>query len=492
MLRDVRYDPAALADPGSGAPALAYADAEARFAQVLAQQGEELGVDLARMAARRQATGEEPLVVDLDHDRWSRFAWIPLARSSRAAAVAAGASLATRVGGDAVLQVGDAVADLVPAIVHGWELAGYAITYSSKPPPPRGSLTVCRPAPDDAEAAFEAALVRAAATARDLANAPSDIKSPQWLADEAQRGASAAGLSFQLLAADELRQRGFGGLLAVGSGSSRPPALGIIKRPGAPGGPTIVLVGKGITFDSGGLSLKPVDSMPLMKTDMSGAAAVIGALTAIGDMSGRNDAATIVGLLPMAENMPGAAAYRPGDVVRHFGGATTEVSNTDAEGRLVLADALAFARATQAPDVIVDVATLTGAATLGLSRLMGALYSDDDRLAASLVEAGEAAGDPVWRMPLVPEYRSALESRLADIAQASTDPTVRAGSITAALYLQHFVGDVPWAHLDIAGPARADKPRREVTAGATGFGARLLTAWLLRHAVPRRTAGGAA
>ena len=183
--------------------------------------------------------------------------------------------------------------------------------------------------------------------------------------------------------------------------------------------------------------------------------------TAIGDMSGRNDAATIVGLLPMAENMPGAAAYRPGDVVRHFGGATTEVSNTDAEGRLVLADALAFARATQAPDVIVDIATLTGAATLGLSRLMGALYSDDDRLAASLVEAGEAAGDPVWRMPLVPEYRSALESRLADIAQASTDPTVRAGSITAALYLQHFVGDVPWAHLDIAGPARAEKPRRE-------------------------------
>lgn len=486
MLREVRYEPTARQDPGPDAAALAFCDTESRFAHVLAEQGEELGIDLVRMAGRRGAQGREALVLDLDHELWSRFVWVPLATSTRSAAIAAGASLATRVSGDAVLQVGESVASLVPAIVHGWELAGYTVAYKSKAPSVGGSLTVSATAPDGADAAREAALVRAAATARDLANAPSDLKSPQWLAEQAQRVAAQPGLSFELLSERELRAQSFGGLLAVGGGSSRPPALGIITRAGRVGGATIVLVGKGITFDSGGLSLKPADSMTLMKTDMAGAAAVIGAISAVADLPGVNDDATIVALLPMAENMPGGASYRPGDVVRHYGGATTEVSNTDAEGRLVLADALAYARSRFAPDVLVDIATLTGAATLGLSRLLGALYSDDDRLAESLVAAGETAGDPVWRMPLVEAYRPALDSPLADIAQAPKDPTVRAGSITAALYLQHFAGDVPWAHLDIAGPARADKPRRELTAGATGFGARLLASWLVDYRVPTR------
>jgi leucyl aminopeptidase len=232
-------------------------------------------------------------------------------------------------------------------------------------------------------------------------------------------------------------------------------------------GPHLVFVGKGITFDTGGISVKPADGMHLMRTDMAGGAAVIAALLAV---ARRKLPVRVTGLVPCAENHVSGSAYRPGDVVRHYGGATTEVTNTDAEGRMVLADALAYAVKNLKPDLLVDVATLTGAMKVSLGLRTGGVFSPSDELAAQVVEAGANVGEQWWRMPLLEEHVSAVASEIADYKQCPPGP----GGITAALFLQKFAGGVPWAHLDIAGPARSEKVYDEVVAGATGFGARTL------------------
>jgi leucyl aminopeptidase len=241
----------------------------------------------------------------------------------------------------------------------------------------------------------------------------------------------------------------------------------------------IVLAGKGITFDSGGLSLKPGDGMRLMKTDMSGGAAVIAAMSALAALGVR---ARVTGLVAAAENMPSGSAMRPGDVITAYGGRTVEVLNTDAEGRLVLADLLAYADATLNPDVTIDLATLTGAARIALGASIGALYASDDRLAEALRDAGAAAGERLWRMPMPADYTSALTSVTADIAHIPSSMNGarngQAGSIVAAMFLREFTGGRPWAHLDIAGPARAGGDDGEITKGGTGFGTRLLLRWL--------------
>ena len=241
----------------------------------------------------------------------------------------------------------------------------------------------------------------------------------------------------------------------------------------------MVLVGKGITFDSGGLSLKPTDNMKAMKTDMAGGAVVMAVMSALGALGVR---ARVTGLVAAAENMPSGSAMRPSDVITHYGGKTSEVLNTDAEGRLVLADALAYADAELDPDVIVDIATLTGAARVALGQRYGALYATDDDLATALTRAGAASGEPMWRMPLVDDYRQAIESRVADVANidqpATTGERLGGGSIMAALFLREFVGGRRWAHLDVAGPGRATSEDAELTRGATGFGARALLGWL--------------
>jgi leucyl aminopeptidase len=218
--------------------------------------------------------------------------------------------------------------------------------------------------------------------------------------------------------------------------------------------------------------------MPGMKTDMAGGAAVIATMTALRALGVK---AKVTGLIPMAENMPGSDATRPGDVIRHYGGLTSEVLNTDAEGRLVLADAIAYAVARLNPDSVVDIATLTGAASLGLGKRHGALYATSEGLRDRLVAASEAAGERLWPMPLVEDYRFALDSSIADLRNIGRrELNLSGGSIVAALYLREFAGAVPWAHLDVAGPARADADEDEVTKGATGFGVRtfcrLLTA----------------
>jgi leucyl aminopeptidase len=370
-------------------------------------------------------------------------------------------------------------ADRAQAFAEGVMLGAYRFTLassvSSDGEPAGVQLLVA--GEDGTRAVERAAIVaRAVSLARDLANMPSALKSPEWLAAEAVRVAAASGLSVRVAEPEELAAEGFGGLLGVGSGSVRPPRL--IELSYEPPGwdRHVVLAGKGITFDSGGLSLKPNDSMKLMKTDMAGGAAVIATMSALGRLGAR---ARVTGLVAAAENMPSGSALRPGDVITHYGGTTTEVLNTDAEGRLVLADALAYAAARLKPDVILDIATLTGSARVALGPTLGALYATDDGLAGELAAASAAAGEPLWRMPLVEDYRDALDSPVADLANiphATGRP--RAGSIDAALFLREFTGGLPWAHLDIAGAARSTADEGEQSKGATGFGTRALLHWL--------------
>ncbi|HUR74252.1 MAG TPA: M17 family metallopeptidase, partial [Sporichthya sp.] len=328
--------------------------------------------------------------------------------------------------------------------------------------------------------------------ARDLANTPSMEKTPAWLAARAKQMAGRSGLEVEIWEPADLRAGGFGGILAVGAGSAREPRmirLGYTPD-GAPGPsadalPHVVLVGKGITFDSGGLSLKPTDGMVAMKADMAGGAAVIGAMSALKALG---VGVRVTGLVAAAENLPSGSAFRPGDVITHYGGTTVEVLNTDAEGRLVLADALAYADAHLDPDVVVDLATLTGAATLALTRRMAALFSNDDRLAKTLTDASDASGDRIWRMPLVDEYRYALDSPVADLAHVphAQNRKVQGGAITAALFLREFVGRRSWAHIDMAGPGKIDADEHENSKGGTGYGVRLLLRWLEAYPAAKR------
>ncbi|TMR07273.1 leucyl aminopeptidase [Actinomadura soli] len=390
----------------------------------------------------------------------------------------AGAALARRGKGRTALVAGVPAGDLA-AFVEGALLAGYEFKIGAAPAKKAlGTLAVLTEAGPGADApAIELGTARARATAlaRDLANTPSREKDPAWLAAQAERVAADAGLTVRVRDEKELVDEGFGGLVAVGGGSSRPPRLiELSYLPDEAADRHVVLVGKGITFDSGGLSLKPNDGMKTMKTDMAGGAAVIAAMSALRGLGVR---ARVTGLVAAAENMPSGSAMRPGDVIAHYGGKTSEVLNTDAEGRLVLADALAYAGASLAPDVIVDVATLTGAAKVALGLRHAALFTGDDALATALTEAGAAAGEQVWRLPLVDDYRAAIDSDVADINNIGRGG-FGGGSITAALFLREFAGDRPWAHLDIAGPGRATSDDAELTRGATGYGTRLLLTWL--------------
>jgi leucyl aminopeptidase len=319
-----------------------------------------------------------------------------------------------------------------------------------------------------------AVIAAAVALARDLANAPSAGKSPEWLAAEAIRVTAGRGVDVRVWPEDELAAAGFGGILAVGSGSVRPPRLIELSYHPPAADKHVVLVGKGITFDSGGLSLKPTDNMTLMKTDMAGGGAVIAVMAALAELGVR---ARVTGLVAAAENMPSGSAYRPGDVISQYGGRSVEVLNTDAEGRLVLADALAYAGTNLAPDQIVDIATLTGAARVALGATHAALYATSESLAESLIAAGQVSGDRLWRMPLDDDYRASLDSTVADLAHIAVDHNP-AGSILAALFLREFVPGIAWAHLDIAGPGRSGAEDGELSKGGTGFGARLLLSWL--------------
>ena len=359
------------------------------------------------------------------------------------------------------------------AFAEGLLLGSYRYDLSAaRPQAPRRVVHLTGTSDD---AALERARLNARATAwaRDLTNTPSNTKTPDWLARAVSRRLVAAGCTVEVRDEAWLRAEGFGGVLAVGAGSLAPPRLIHARWSPADARPGrhLVLVGKGITFDTGGLNIKPGDSMRSMRTDMAGAAAVAAALELVAT---RRIPVRVTALMPCAENAFGAAAFRPSDVIRHYGGRTSEITNTDAEGRIVLADALAYAAARLEPTTLVDVATLTGAMKVALGVHTGGVFATGDRLARDLIAAGEAAGEPLWRMPLAEEYEVNLASAIADADNAPGNP----GAITAALFLRHFTAGLPWAHLDIAGPARAAKDAGLFSAGATGFGARLLAAWV--------------
>jgi leucyl aminopeptidase len=452
-----------------------------------------LGMDLATGLARARAKGDAGEVVDLAVTDPAvptrRLLLVGVGSGSPLHLRRAGAAAARRAAGAGTLAT-DLAAGLAEeaarALVEGALLAAYRFRAEGAALDPRTAPVAAialhvgrRGAPARGAArAVHRATVAATAThrARDLANTPSQLKDPAWLARRARDLGRRSGVEVTVRDERALAAEGFGGVLAVGAGSARPPRLvEMAYRPGGRRLPHVVLVGKGITFDSGGLSLKPRDAMVPMKTDMAAGGAVIAVMAALREAGVR---ARVTALVPAAENLPGGSALRPQDVVTHYGGRTVEVLNTDAEGRLVLADALAYADARLDPDLLVDVATLTGAASLGLGRRHAALYSTDEGLAAGLLAAGESSGERLWRMPLVEDYRPAMDSDVADLRNTSGDPHVSGGSITAALFLREFTGGRPWAHLDIAGPARADRDEHEVTRGGTGFGARLLVRWL--------------
>ena len=313
--------------------------------------------------------------------------------------------------------------------------------------------------------------------ARDMIHTPANIKTPAWMAQQAKSFARNTDLIVSVLSGKALSE--FGGLQAVGN-SSPNPGPRFIQVSYAPRGsknwPHVVLVGKGITFDTGGISLKrPYDTMIGMKCDMSGAAAILSVVSA---MPLTKPKVKVTALLMCAENALSGTAQRPSDVITHYGGTTVEVINTDAEGRLVLADGLAYANLNLDPDYLVDIATLTGAATLGLGRQYGAMYTRNDVLAKKLHDIGETSGDRVWHMPLIDDYSIALESSVADFNHTADKPKFSAGSVTAALFLEKFVGNRNWVHLDIAGPARSEADAGENPKGGTGFGVRLLIDWI--------------
>lgn len=378
----------------------------------------------------------------------------------------------------------EATAGGAQAFVEGYLLAAYRIPRFGRP----AKGTVPRAASPDSPAeqlvllgenlgqGLEAARVAATATwlVRDLANTPSNIKDPAWLAEQATVLADHAGLAVEVLGPRELAAQGFGALLAVGAASAGPPRLVTVTyEPDAPE-QHVVLVGKGITYDTGGLSIKPREAMVPMKTDMAGAAVALAAVLGAAASGVRHK---VTAVLPLAENSFGADSFRPGDVLQTYSGRSVEIANTDAEGRLVLADALGYAVERLAPDLLVDVATLTGAASVGLGRGHAALYATSPDLVGRFEEAAAVTGERVWHMPLVEDYTSALRSDVADLRHVPLE-AAGGGSITAALFLREFTGGLPWVHLDIAGPARATASRHEVTEGATGFGARLLLQFL--------------
>jgi len=446
--------------------------------------GSLLPVSLEKLLAAYDHAGEPAAVAEsviAVGDQVVRVLFLGLGDKSAAALRRAGAEVGRRCrdGKTAVADLTAYTAAEAAAVAEGVLLGGYRFRLRGRAADGDQiaglvRLLVGDERDYDGELRRARAIAGAVATARDLANTPSVSKSPQWLAAEAARLTSGRSVAVRVWPEDELAAAGFGGITAVGSGSVRPPRLiELSYRPPAAKS-HIVLVGKGITFDSGGLSLKPNENMMLMKTDMAGGGAVIAVMAALAELGVRS---RVTGLVAAAENMPSGSAYRPGDVISQYGGTTVEVLNTDAEGRLVLADALAYAVAALAPDQIVDIATLTGAARVALGTTHAALYATCDALADELVAAGRASGDSLWRMPLEDGYRTSLESGIADIAHIARDHNP-AGSILAAMFLREFTAEVPWAHLDIAGPGRSTADEGVLSKGATGFGARLLLHWL--------------
>ncbi|HEX6291048.1 MAG TPA: leucyl aminopeptidase [Herpetosiphonaceae bacterium] len=313
--------------------------------------------------------------------------------------------------------------------------------------------------------------------ARDLGNEPPAVCTPTRFADVAREIADRGGMQLTVLDRDQMRELGMGGMIGVSQAAHEEPKFIVLEYGKKGSGKTLALVGKGITFDSGGISIKPAEKMDLMKMDMMGAAAVLGTMSALADL--KPDNVHVVGIVAATENLPGGHAYKPGDILTAMNGVTMEILNTDAEGRLVLADGLSYAQRYE-PDAIIDLATLTGAVVIALGIYITAMITNNSTLAERVKRVGEQTGELVWELPLLPEYRQAVKSKIADVRNTSSLGRA-AGTITAGAFLENFVDGRPWVHLDIAGtawveepPKSEDQPQPYNRRGATGIGVRLL------------------
>jgi leucyl aminopeptidase len=447
-------------------------------------EGDDLPVELGSSAGASDAKGGFKKRVLLHPERPGRVLVIGLGereeldaeRARVAAALAAqeaGKLEATSLAWQ-LPESGDEAA-LAEGIVTGTILGAYRFDRfkSSDPddpsPPALESLTLL--APEGATEAAESARACAEAQnrARDLQSLPSNVATPSFLAKRAEEiAASSDALSVEVLGREEMVAKEMGGLVAVSKGTAEEPKLIVLRYAGGGAGQTLGLVGKGVTFDTGGISLKTPGGMHEMKMDMSGAAAVLEAVAAVAELGLAID---LVAVIPSTENMPSGTAVKPGDVITQYNGKTVEVNNTDAEGRLILADALAYA-VEQGAERIVDIATLTGAVMIALGSTHAALISNDDDLAAEVEAVGRETGELVWRLPLHPEYKALTKGTVADLTNAAAKR--KAGTIYAGSFLEEFVDGTPWAHLDIAGTAW-DVGRAYTGKGGSGFGVRLLT-----------------
>jgi leucyl aminopeptidase len=390
------------------------------------------------LVARLLASGETRLVVDLS-----------------------GLSLP----GDAAARIG------FGAAARSWRYDVYRTKLPKKQKPTLEEVVIVGADEGAAEAwSRREALLEGISLTRELVTEPANIVYPESFVERCRTRLEPLGVEFEVLDEVRMGELGMGALLGVAQGSVRPPRLMAMRwNGGEAGSKPVVLIGKGITFDTGGISIKPAAGMEAMKWDMGGAGAVAGAMAAL---AGRRARANVVGICALAENMPDGNAQRPGDVVTSLSGQTIEVINTDAEGRLVLSDAITWAQRQYKPDVIVDLATLTGAMIIALGHEYAGLFSNDDGLAAQLIAAGAESGDKLWRMPLGDPYDKLIESPIADMKNVGPR---EGGSITAAVFLQRFIENgVKWAHLDIAGMAWADKASHLYDKGATGYGVALL------------------
>ena len=373
------------------------------------------------------------------------------------------------------------------AIIEGWALGQMdGDLYKSRPQETRPieSLDIVSESPDGPEinrtVSRATAMAEATNFARNLGNEPGNTMTPTELARRAEEMAAREGLGFEAFDEDELKRMGCGALLAVSRGSDEPPRMIVLSYDPEERSDQeyIALVGKGITFDSGGISIKPAAKMDEMKFDMGGGAAVIGAMQAIARIK---PGVRVLGVVPASENLPSGKAVKPGDVVRSLSGKTIEVVNTDAEGRLALADGLAFAVSRGATHIL-DIATLTGACVVALGEVRAGVMGTDQKLMDDLIAAGELCGERLWQMPIDSKYADYIKSDIADIKNVGNR---MAGAITAAMFLKTFTNGLPWAHLDIAGTAWLEEEKPYMSKGATGFGARMLAGFVIDRAAGR-------
>jgi leucyl aminopeptidase len=405
------------------------------------------------------------------------------------------ADAAEKLGGNAVARLltsgeGHAVIDLtglgydadaaarvaLGAALRSWRYDRYRTRLKDKQKPTLNSITVVGGG-EGAQKRYEdrySAVVEGVSLTRELVTEPANIIYPETFVERVKESIKGSGLEVQVLGRDEMTKLGMGALLGVNQGSVREPQLLVLKWNGGKAGEVpVAFVGKGVTFDTGGISIKPALGMESMKWDMGGAGAVAGAMKAL---ALRKAKANVVGICGLVENMPDGNAQRPGDVVTTMSGQTVEVINTDAEGRLVLSDAMTWTQKTLKPKVMIDLATLTGAMVITLGHEYAGIFSNDDQLAANLIKAADETGDKLWRQPMADAYDRMIDSPIADMKNVGPR---EAGSITAAQFLKRFVDDgVAWAHLDIAGMAWSDKAKPTYDKGATGYGVRLLDQYI--------------